>query len=43
MNVSNKFCEKYGFKILDAVCEDIEVDWDEQLVDDIEIDDEENY
>ena len=43
MNVSNKFCERYGFKMLDAVCEDIEVNWDEQLVNDIEINDEEEY
>lgn len=33
MSVSNEFCEKYGFKMLDAVCEDVIVDWDEQLVD----------
>lgn len=36
MNVSNEFCEKYGFKMLDAVCEDVIVDWDEQLVDDVD-------
>lgn len=43
MNVSNEFCEKYGFKMLDAVCEDIIVDWDEQLVDDIDDEEEEEY
>jgi hypothetical protein len=41
MNVSNEFCEKYGFKMIDSVCEDIIVDWDEQLVNDIDCGDEE--
>ena len=41
MSVSNEFCEKYGFKILDSVCEDVVVDWDEQLVDEIDYEDEE--
>lgn len=42
MNVTNEFCEKYGFKMVDNVLADFEVDWDEQLVDDGEICGEEN-
>lgn len=41
MNVPSEFCEKYGFKMFDQVCNDIEVDWDEQLVDESEICDDE--
>ena len=42
MNVPDEFCEKHGFKMLDDVCGDIEVDWDEQLVDESEIYDDED-
>lgn len=34
MSVPNEFCEKYGFKKVDSALSDIVVDWDEQLVDD---------
>lgn len=37
MSVPQDFCEKYGFKRVDSVVSDIEVDWDEQLVDDAQI------
>lgn len=37
MSVPQDFCEKYGFKRVDSVVSDIEVDWDEQLVDDTQI------
>lgn len=40
MNVPQEFCERYGFKIIDTVVSDIEVDWDEQLVDDSQIEEE---
>ena len=45
MSVPQEFCEKYGFKRIDTIVSDIEVDWDEQLVDDsqIEDDDEEGF
>ncbi len=33
MFVPQEFCERYGFRKLDAVLSDIEVDLDEQLVD----------
>ena len=33
-SVPQEFCEKYGFKRIDSAVSDIEVDWDEQLVDD---------
>lgn len=41
-NVPQEFCERYGFKKVDSAVSDIEVNWDEQLVDDsqIEYDDE---
>lgn len=39
MCVPQEFCEKYGFKKIDSVVGDIEVDWDEQLVDDSQIED----
>jgi len=38
-NVSNEFCEKYGFKMVDSTLGDLEVDWDEHLVDDSVLDD----
>lgn len=37
MSVPQEFCEKHGFKRIDFVVSDIEVDWDEQLVDDSQI------
>lgn len=37
MSVPQEFCEKYGFKRVDSVVSDIEVDWGEQLVDDAQI------
>ncbi len=37
MSVPQEFCEKHGFKRIDSVVSDIEVDWDEQLVDDAQI------
>lgn len=42
-SVPQEFCEKYGFTKIDSALSDIEVDWDEQLVDDsqIEFEDEE--
>lgn len=40
-NVPQEFCEKYGFKKIDPIVSDIEVDWDEQLVDDSQIIDDE--
>lgn len=36
-SVPQEFCEKYGFKKIDSAVSDIEVDWDEQLVDDSQI------
>ena len=39
MSVPQEFCEKYGFKRIDSVVGDIEVDWDEQLVDDSQLED----
>lgn len=39
MSVPQKLCEKYGFKKIDPATSDIEVDWDEQLVDDAQIED----
>ena len=34
MSVPNEICEKYGFKIVvEGILSDIEVDWDEELVD----------
>ena len=35
--VPSEFCEKYGFKKIDSALSDIIVDWDEQLVDDVEM------
>ena len=35
--VPQEICEKYGFRRIDSVVSDIEVDWDEQLVDDEQI------
>lgn len=40
MYVSNEFCKRYGFEKVDSMCCDEEVDWDEQLVDETEIVDE---
>lgn len=37
MNVTNDFCKKYGFEMIDTLCENEEVDWDEQLVDNTKI------
>lgn len=37
MSVPQEFCKKYGFKRIDSAVSDIEVDWDEQLVDDSQI------
>ena len=42
MYVPSSFCEKYGFKMLDDVVNDVVVDWDEQLVDIDEEDEEED-
>lgn len=42
MNVPLEFCERYGFKKIDSVLSDIIVDWDEQLVDDVEIEEEDD-
>lgn len=39
VNVPQEFCERYGFQIIDSTAPDIEVDWNEQLVDDSEIED----
>lgn len=39
MHVSNNFCREHGFEVLELICSDIEVDWDEQLVDESEIED----
>lgn len=33
MNVPNEICERHGFRMVDTMLSDIEVDWDEQLVD----------
>lgn len=41
MHVSNEFCRKYGFEMLDVMCEDMVVDWDEQLVNECEIEEDE--
>ena len=39
----NEFCEKYGFKKIDSgTLSDITVDWDEHLVDDAQMVDEED-
>ena len=38
MSVPNSFCEKYGFKMVDSAYGDIAVDWDEQLVNEDELD-----
>jgi len=38
-NVPNEFCEKYGFKKVDSLLGNLEVDWDEHLVDDSVLDD----
>lgn len=37
MSVPNEICERFGFKQVDSVLSDIEVNWDEHLVDDDEI------
>jgi len=37
MSVPNSFCEKYGFKKIDSVLNDIVVNWDEHLVDDFDL------
>lgn len=37
MYVPNEFCKRYGFEKVDSMCCDEEVDWDEQLVNDTEI------
>lgn len=37
MNVPNTFCEKYGFSMVDTAYGDIEVDWDEELVNEDEL------
>lgn len=44
-HVPQSFCIKYGFKKIESSTSDIEVDWDEQLVNSTEIEDfyEENY
>ena len=43
MSVPNSICEKYGFKVVvDGILSDIEVNWDEELVDSSQFDDEEN-
>jgi hypothetical protein len=39
MSVPQEFCERYGFKRIDSVVSDIEIDWDEQLVDDSQLED----
>lgn len=39
--VPSEFCEQYGFKKVDAALGDIIVDWDEQLVDDLVLEEEE--
>ena len=31
--VPNKICQQFGFQRVDSVLNDIEVDWNEQLVD----------
>lgn len=33
-NVPNELCEQYGFRKVETMFSDIEVDWDEHLVDD---------
>lgn len=41
MSVPNEICEKYGFKkVVDEILSDIEVNWDEELVDESQISDE---
>lgn len=42
-NVDNSFCEKYGFKKIDARLSDIEIDWDHQFIDEDDWDCETNY
>lgn len=42
MSVPNSFCEKYGFRMVDTALSDITVDWDEQLVDDSQIEDDDD-
>ena len=40
MNVPNEFCERYGFKKINTgILGDITVDWDEHLVDDAQMED----
>jgi len=41
MSVPNSFCEKYGFRKVDSVLNDIIVDWDEHVVDDFDFGDDE--
>lgn len=38
VNVPNEICERYGFKKVDSVLGNIEVNWDEHLVDDSKLD-----
>ena len=41
MSVPNEICEKYGFKkVVDGILSDIEVNWDEELIDQSQISDE---
>ena len=37
MSLPSNFCEKYGFRMVDNVYSDIEVDWDETLVNEDEL------
>lgn len=37
MNVPDEFCEKHGFKRIYSNLSDLEVNWDEDLVDETEI------
>lgn len=42
MNVPSEFCEKHGFKKVESgILSDITVDWDEHLVDDDQIEEDE--
>lgn len=43
MSVPNEICEKHGFKkVVDGILSDLKVNWDEELVDDSQIEEDED-